>query len=257
MASRSRSIAREELLRIIGICENIEKSGLDPFTVDVKALLVRLRRILETQKSLETVLLDAETLYKVALIIALQHKWLRDRAASLFVDAQLITVKILSADLKTLAACLTSSWNPIVFGEQLTKGMLKDGLDYFLSLPTRASKTMDSSHDIGQDDGLVDNVVNLFYQDTVLEDEVRRLHCEMLETVGDGGRLDYWRFIEREGLARRAQRAYVVSFIVSEGLAEMQRNPLTGEIYLIPYSGKIERKNVVSLPISLGAGKNG
>ncbi len=257
MVSASRKIAREELIRIIELCENIEKSGIDPFSVDVKSLLVKLRRILESQRNLETVLLDAETLYKIALVIALQHKWLRDRAASLFVDAQLITMKILAADLKTLAGCLASCWRPIVYGEQLTKGMLRDGLGYFLNLPSRALKPILPGGEIGSEVDSLESLLRVFSMDSALEDEVRRLHSEMLEMVGEGGRLEYWSFIERDGLDFKAQRAYVVAFIVSEGLAEIHRNPLTGEIFIIPYSRKLVRSNIASLPISIGSDKNG
>jgi len=38
-------VAREELERIIKLCENIERRGLDPFTVNVRELLERLRRM--------------------------------------------------------------------------------------------------------------------------------------------------------------------------------------------------------------------
>ncbi|MEM3096956.1 MAG: hypothetical protein QW756_02845 [Nitrososphaerota archaeon] len=254
MASYSRSVAREELARIIELCEKVEKSGIDPFTVDVKGLLAKLRRILESHKNFETIVLDAETLYKVALLVALQHRWLRDRAASLFVDAQLIAVKILSADIKTLAHCLVSSWHPIVYGEQLTRGMLRDGLEYFLSLPTRAGRQASQPSEAGEFDKSAKELLEVFSQNVVLEDEVTSLHSEMIEAAGPRGRADYWRFLDMRGRPMRAHRAYIVSFIVSEGLANLQVNPITGEISLIPYERKVERKRVVSLPVSLGVG---
>jgi hypothetical protein len=255
MASRSRAVAREELVRIIQLCESIEKSGVDPFTVDVKSLLNRLRHILESQKNFDTILVDAETLYKIAIVIALQHKWLRDRAASLFVDSQLITVRILAADLRDVASWLASSWRPIVFSEQLTAGMVRDGLEYFLSLPTRAGprERLSSTAEIS---GLTKDLLPIFSQDITLEDEIRRIHGEMLELAGDGGHLDYFQFISREGEANRPYRAYIVSFIVSEGLAEILRNPLSGEMYIQPFKEKVDRKTVTSLPITVTVGKN-
>ncbi|GBC68863.1 hypothetical protein HRbin01_00551 [archaeon HR01] len=256
MASRSRAMAREELLKIIQLCESIEKSGVDPFTVDVKSLLNRLRHILDSQKTFDTILVDAETLYKIAIVIALQHKWLRDRAASLFVDSQLVAVRILSADLRDIASWLASSWRPIVFSEQLTAGMVRDGLEYFLGLPTRAGprEGTSSASDIS---GSIQDLLPIFSQDKPLEDEVRNIHGEMLELAGDGGRLDYFNFISREGEMNRPYRAYLVSFIVSEGLAEILRNPLTGEIYLQPFREKLDRKTVTSLPITVTVKRDG
>ena len=55
MSSKSFKVSREELERIIQICENIEKRGLDPFTVNVRALLEKLRKLLEESGDLEPV----------------------------------------------------------------------------------------------------------------------------------------------------------------------------------------------------------
>ena len=99
--SKKFKIAREELEKIIQICENIEKRGLNPFTINVKDLLSKLRKILEENETLDHLVLDAETMYKVATLIALQHKWLRDSAQALFVDAQMITTRLIACLLYT------------------------------------------------------------------------------------------------------------------------------------------------------------
>jgi hypothetical protein len=130
-------MAKEELERIISLCQTLEKTGSDPFSLDIKALLNKLRNIADKSRNLEIIVLDAETLYRIALVIALQHKWLKDRASSLFVDSQLASLKIVSASVRELAAALASCWRPIVSLEQLTRGMVSEGLEYFLSLPSK------------------------------------------------------------------------------------------------------------------------
>ena len=47
VAEKKLKIAKEELENIIKICENIEKRGLNPFTVNIKELLLKLRKTLE------------------------------------------------------------------------------------------------------------------------------------------------------------------------------------------------------------------
>jgi len=245
-------MAREELTRIVGLCESIEKSGLDPFSVDVKALLRKLRRILETTRELDTVVLDAETIYRISLVIALQQRWLLERAASLFVDAQIVGARVLAADIRTLASCLVRCWRPIVSGEQLTKMMVAAGLEYFLSLPTRSREKPQLPTDLSQlepDDARA--LLSGIAGSEVVEEELEKMHEEMLGLRGEDGGLDYWDFIGLRGPGERAERAYLTAFVVSEGLAEIRQNPISGITRIYPREGKIQRENVVSLPLTI------
>ncbi len=252
MPNKQRTITREELLRIIQLCESIEKSGIDPFTVNVRELLQKLRSILESSKDLETVVLDAETLYRVALVIALQHRWLLEKASNLFVDTQIIATRILAADKRALASCLARSWRPIVSGEQLTKKMFIAGLEYFLSLPPRAGHERKLLLGAGEELQIDEEaLLDRFRQRDVLESEIMNMHRELLERREEDGGLDYWSFISLEGDGRRVERAYVLAFIVSEGLAEIKRNPITGEVRIYPLESKVERSNPTSLAIAV------
>ena len=238
-------MAKEELERIISLCLTLEKTGSDPFNLDIKALLNKLRTVLEKSRNLEIFVLDAETLYRIALVIALQHKWLKDRASSLFVDSQLASLKIVSASVRELAAALASCWRPIVSLEQLTRGMVSEGLEYFLSLPTRMSSRPGVSGDeLGE---TVSGSVNLFEERQAIEEEIRRLHGEMLAARDNEGYVDYLSFVKAEGEEKVVERAYITAFLVSEGYAELVKNPLTGEIRLQPFEHKLERRSIASL----------
>ncbi|HDD66863.1 MAG TPA: hypothetical protein ENG52_04490, partial [Nitrososphaeria archaeon] len=117
---RKVEVSREELEKVIRICENIEKRGLNPFTVNVRELLLRLRRMLEEGGDLDYYVLDAETMYRIATLIALQHRWLREKAQALFVDAQMIETRIIAADKKSIVRAFLKAWRPIISLEQMT-----------------------------------------------------------------------------------------------------------------------------------------
>uniref|UniRef100_A0A7C5Y942 Uncharacterized protein n=1 Tax=Caldiarchaeum subterraneum TaxID=311458 RepID=A0A7C5Y942_CALS0 len=245
-------VAKEELERLIGLCETIVKTGTDPYNIDVKALLSKLRSILEKARNTEILVLDAETLYRVALIVALQHRWLKDRAASLFVDSQIIGLKILSADKKQLAAALVGSWRPIVSSEQLTVYMFAKGLEHFHSLPTKQIRTSTAAEllELPEFKGLP----NEFQQREVVDENIRNIHREMLAMSRDSGKIDYVAFISKDGPEKIFERAYLTAFVVSEGYAEISKNPITGEIVIIPYVRKRNRKEVSSLAITVQDG---
>ncbi len=245
-------LASEELSRLISMCETIARTGADPYAVDVKSLLSKLRQFLEKADNAELLVLDAETLYRIALVIALQHKWLKDRASSLFVDSQMISLKVLTADKKSLAQALARCWRPIVSAEQLTRGMFSQGLEYFLSLPSRGPKTAAPSDRLAGVD--LSQMIDMISDEKTIEEELKSLHKEMLEMRGENGLVNYVKFISKDGQVKMVDRAYLTAFIISEGLADALKNPLTGEIYLKPYEAKTERKNICSLVVVLRDG---
>ena len=248
--NRKVKLAKEELARIIELCESVEKSGIDPFSVNIKELLNKLRRILEMADNLDVIVLDAETLYKISLVIALQHKWLLERAGNLFIDSQIMSAKILAADNKSLALALAKSWRPIVSAEQLTKKMIIEGIEYFLSLPSKIAtqgKQPQTEYTTLEDTAIQYELI----QDELLEQRMRELHRELLHEELSGKRIGYWDFIRREGDEKSLERAYVLAFLVSEGLADLRREPITGEIWIIPYKEKIERNMPASIAITV------
>ena len=251
MQSRRIALAKEEILRIIEICESIERSGLDPFTVNVRELLQKLRRIVEENKDMDVIVLDAETLYKISVIISLQHRWLRERASNLFVDSQLVSAKIMAADPKELARCLARSWRPIVSGEQLTKQMVINGYEYFLSLPPRRGGAGEETHQAEVEE--ISGTISLkeFAEEEVLEEEMKRMHKELLSLTSEEPEINYWSFINREGVEKAADRAYVLAFLVSEGYAEIIRNAITGEMKIRPLPEKKRHESPTSLAITV------
>ncbi|MEM1943371.1 MAG: hypothetical protein QXO30_07615 [Candidatus Caldarchaeum sp.] len=249
---KSLKLAREELEKLISLCDSVARTGTDPYSLDIKNMLMKLRAIAERFENTDLLVLDAETIYRIATVIALQHKWLKDRASSLFVDAQTIVVKVLEADKKSLAEALASSWRPIATAEQLTLGMAVSGIEYFMSLPSRASwKPSSSETGLGTGETVAGWV---FSERSLLESDMTRLHREMLEQRNEEGVLDYKSFVMKEGVEKVFERAYLTAFLLSEGLAEASRNPLTGQITLRPLEKKVKRGNVASMVVVLKKG---
>lgn len=249
----AKTYSREEIERIISICENIEKRGVDPFTVDVKDLLQRLRRMLEENPDLDHYTLDSEILYKIAVVIALQNRWLGERARALFIDSQLISSRLASMDKKAIVQAFLRVWFPIVSLSQITAQRLRHGLDHFLSLPTRRDERTYGWK-------LTDREVEILRasierEKEEMESKMRSLHQELLEEAGDSGEVDYWRFVLKGRGGEAYERAYVLSFLISEGYVEVARDPLKGEIRLKPNRDKVSRRSTTSLVISLRVGR--
>ncbi|MEM2910005.1 MAG: hypothetical protein QXO01_02915 [Nitrososphaerota archaeon] len=253
MSHEKKMVSKEELERIIALCESIEKRGLDPFSVNVKELLMRLRRILVEQRDLDTIVLDAETLYKIAVLISLQQRWLKERASSLFIDSQLVSLKIASAESKQLATALARSWRPIVKAEQLTLYRLRQGMEYFLMLPPRA-RVLEKLPIAREDAQRIAGQVG-YAKGIELEEEIKKMHDRCIMMAGSSGEVDYWSIVSAYTFEDTVWKAYVLSFMVTEGLAEIKKNPLTGEMKVIPYPSKQKREKIAALVVSIKSGE--
>lgn len=246
-------IAREELENVIKICENVEKRGLNPFTVNVKDLLSRLRRTLEENPDLEYYVIDAETMYKIAIVIALQHKWLRERAQALFVDAQMIATRLTAMDKKSIARAFLKAWRPIISIEQMTPNRLRQGMEHFLSLPPRSGgRTW--GWKISQRE--MEFIKGGLAEEEEVAEKLKELHEELLREYEKKEEVDYWEFVRRERFEEIFERAYLLSFLITEGYVDVKRNPLRNEIKLIPRREKMKREQPVSLVITIGSGRH-
>jgi hypothetical protein len=248
MSSKSFKISREELERVIQICENIEKRGLDPFTVNVRALLERLRKLLDEGGDIEHYILDAETMYRIATLIALQHKWLRERAQSLFIDAQMVQTRLMALDNKSIARAFLKAWRPIISLEQITLHRLRQGIEHFLSLPPRAGgRSM--GWKISQRE--VEHARGSLELEEELSEKLEQLHRELIQRYELEGEIDYWEFVQGKSFEETFERAYLLSFLITNGYVDVRRNPLKGELKLVPRREKSERKRPSSLVITL------
>lgn len=241
-----KSLKKEEFIRIINLCENIEKSGLDPFSIKVSDLLIRLRKILEKSKDIEEIVLDAETIYKISLLLAYQSRWLKQKASSLFIDYQLLAIKLSTSKIEDIALAFLKAWNPIVSLEQITSYRLKQGVEYFISLPTREKKTI--FYEKLSEKEISEAIKKQLIEEKFFEENLEKIYQELLEKASKE-EINYWDFIIGKEFKETIERAYLLSFLISTGRIKVKIDPLSEKIILKPIEKKIENKITSSLPI--------
>jgi len=239
--SRLVRVSREELERMISILTEIESRRLDPFSVDVSSLLKRLRDIIERERDIETIALDAETLYRVSVVLGLQQRWIRERASSLFVDASLVYSKAISADPKSLAAAFLQAWRPIVRLEQISVELLLKGYQHFLSRPSRGVASAGEAGEAPPRPGEYDAT------ESQISGELKGLLGELSSM---GGWVKYWDFIGLRG--DRRMRAYLLSYLISRGEVDIRVNAVTGEIWVRAAPRASDEPRTTSLAVVVG-----
>jgi len=221
----------EAVDRIIGLCRQVESGGSDPFSVDVVALLEKLKLLLGEWKTVPQLARDAEAVYRIAMLIKLQEEVVKHRSSLLYTDPLLVELKVLASDPGDLARAFLRAWRPIASLQQLNLEQLRLAYDYWSNLRRlqldEYESRMPSSLDLEQLKSmgvLVDEV-----QSKLLEE----MHGELIRR-SSGGRMNYWEFVADRDFANTVKKAVLVSFLVTLGYAELEIEPLENRIWLKP-----------------------
>ncbi len=239
----------DELFRLIHFCETIEKEGTDPFDLDVKKFLETLKRYHKKWKSLDDLLLDAEALAELAKVIELQGKWIKDRSSSFYIDPALLELKLKMLEPHQLATAFVRSWNPVISVDRITLQRLKEGLNYWNALlPLNKRKeefplpsALDTTFDLG----------DLIELNILSKEEFADALQAVLKELEERGRIDYHDFIYGDAFEASIIKAYLTSYLVSEGKAELDINPLEDEVFISPNSTNVTAKALHPLSKSI------
>jgi hypothetical protein len=248
----------EYILRVIESCRTVGSKQINPFDLDVIYAFNRLHKYLPKLKGRTEQLLDSEAVKELSNVVKLQGDWIRNRASSGYIDPLLIELKIRSMDLNSLSDVFLRSWHPIVELEQLTPKRLKEGMDYWNSLPSLKDRSeslgglpLARQETISKEDLVGMNLLSSKEFTQILED----LWREALSSPQNENGLEYRKFVYRDTYLESAMRAYLVSFLVTYGYADLRIDPLEGSIHIVPLKERVERplagRQMTSIPISL------
>ncbi|RLG42644.1 MAG: hypothetical protein DRO05_00475 [Thermoproteota archaeon] len=243
---------REILLRILDLCEKAVKEEMDPFQVDVVQLFGKLRELLPELETDEELYLDLEAVLGLTSVILKQDEWIRYRSSLMFLDPLLVLLKIEKLEDKDLADVLRRSWRPIVEARGISPLFLERALEYWRSLPALDERKIELGAEEEQTGSLtMSDLESLGFASeeeflSFLRSEEERLRREADKR---GGEVPYWEFIGAETFEETIRRAYLVSFLCSYGRATIRKDPISGEMWLIPLEKPMENKVSLAIPI--------
>jgi hypothetical protein len=159
-------------------------------------------------------------------------------------------------DPKSIAEAFLDSWHPIVEIDQIFPQRLKDAVDYWnillpLSDRWREDFTQGSSiESLGIEDLIKLKVVSL----KDFDNRMMELLKELMSKLSVNDKIDYWDFVYADTFEETLERAYIVSFILTEGYATLVIDPLEERTFIMPLKEpkKLSSKKIThSLPITL------
>jgi hypothetical protein len=230
----------EEILRVIELCRSVERSSADPFEVDIREKIEILRKQLPEWKFLDDLLVDSEAMLELAQIVKLQDEWLKHRASSLYIDPLLIQLKVKLLSKEELYEGFVKSWHPLVQVDQISPKGLEKAFAYWRDLTPLADRFRQDFGSYGVQPGVIDveGLVDLgVYNQQQFEDRLKVLRDELL-AKSSGEWIDYREFIDAPTFEDKVVRGYLLAFLISEGVASLKTDPLSGKIWVVALSGK-------------------
>lgn len=252
---KHRKTSLEVLLRLISLCDMVEKKGINPFEVEVVEALKTIRQMLLRWKSFEEFCLDAEAINRLSKVVKLQEEWIKYRSSTLYSDQELIKSKIEKLSIETLAEVFLKSWRPIIGLEKISAKKLKEALNYWIDLPLERFKL--EKLPIGLENLEVISKEELKKLKVLAEEEFTKIledfWIELLNEKREKEKVFYWRFVYSESYEEFVIRAYLTSFLVSYGYADMEFKPVEDGIFLIPKQKpeRLNQKSSLSIAIPL------
>ncbi len=245
----------EVLLRLISLCDMVEKKGINPFEVEVAEALKTIRQMLLKWKSFEEFCLDAEAINRLSRVVKLQEEWVKHRSSTLYSDPELVKSRIEKLSVETLAEIFLKSWRPIIGLEKISAKKLKEALNYWVNLSSERFKLEKIS--IKPEDLELASKDELTKLKVLAEEEFTKIledfWVELLNEKGKKEKVSYWNFIYSKSYEEFIIRAYLTSFLVSYGYADMEIEPMEDKIFLVPKQKpeKLSQKSSLSVAIPL------
>jgi hypothetical protein len=230
----------ELIERIIRLCDEVIGKNIDPFVVDVRESLRRLREGLSEMDE-KTLVMNMAALLKIIYVIALQQEDVKKRASRLYLDPFLMEVRLMGLDRERLAEAFLKAFRPVAENEQATMGCMRLAYGYWAnlreySLPEGAGVP---------EAGMLNTLAEILpMEEADLEREMERL----LSEIGRG-MIDYYDFVGREGEERKVFRALVLSFLMMRGLVGVVQDPLKNRVWIFRSRPKNIGRHSVALPI--------
>jgi len=235
------SEAKEYRLRVKSLPDDLRDQGGDPFGVEVKPILRRLRQGLRDLDRRE-LLADAQAVNAVSKVVGLQDEWLSFQLTTFQVDPGLLMSKMASLSISSIADALGLSHHPPASVKLMPTARLLEAADYWVqlygwgSLPRLGPLALDEGQvyeSLRMDPKELENLLQATYA---------RLSRRLLE-----GPLPFREFAEGFKGPERLRETYSLAHLCMRGAFALRYDPSSSDYLITGAEGSVDHSVAVAL----------
>lgn len=232
-------VNKESFERIIDLAEKVYTGKIDPLEIDIDRFIDMLRMVDVETLSQDLMFLDIRALFGLAIILEAQSEAIKRKTQGLYVDSVLTRIKLMSLDPVKLANLIDESYHPPIELSLLSEEDLLEAKIYFNSIVRyRWTPPKQPEFEIEP---------MKYFDEKEIFPMIMKLYEELV-SFSNYKWVDYLDFIARGDMIFRA---YLLSFLVSDGYVDMKINRVTGEIAIRPLKIRKTYRNPASLAVVL------
>jgi len=218
--------------RVVDAFKKVEAGEADPFSFDVKGSIKELREELGTDKSYEGLTEDAEAVNALAGIVNAQDREVEFLASSSVINPFMVEKTVEAMRAEDIARALWLSINPSAYLDQVTI----EALVYAVKKVNKHKRIKWGKRNVAPPPASKANWA----------EEFKPKLDALIEELRKTGEVEYSKFIK---MGNPLERAYLLSFAISDGLVELTFDPFANAAKLRALDHKVKTNSSVVLEL--------
>jgi hypothetical protein len=230
--------------RIIDLSIKVVQGKLDPLDVDIGRYLKLLKEKELDISNVSELYMDIYALNGLVLILEAQYKRLKSGGLGLYIEPLLVKLKAKQLSLESISRIFIKCWHPSISIQISTTESIIEAINYYNQLkPINERRFKIDAAPIVSATSIPSLILP-----SELEDMMEKLLKELWKESG-GDWIEYYTFISKGG--DKVERAYILSFIITSGWAELKLRRFEDKILIRPIKSVAQPDDVYSVATEL------